>query len=373
MVRGMSGPRSRYASGDPSAGAPAEDLTSPTPPAPQSLASTATTASVTWTHAGAPPGTTYALTVVDSEDDEIAPDSGTGLGPWVIPVVSGRAYRATLAATGSDDQTSQSSALVQVTPDIGADFPLEGAAGWRVVYSADLTDQGSQGPFAAGSGTFTVDGASIPYVANAAAGTFNVNNNTTIGASGLVMVATSTASQLPQFSFTIPLGETWGPDVSMRVRARIRGLCGDTTDSFYLYVAAPDVTPANDTASTAKIGGMRILGQTTTVTTRRGGAASAGSTKPAGWANDTTDLYVEFLLAPYANDMIVFIDDASFASGESDLVGRTQSRDSNPTVTLPIWQDDSYETIKVFIAIANGGSGAGLPKIALKALQVELR
>ena len=54
-------------------------------------------------------------------------------------------------------------------------------------------------------------------------------------------------------------------------------------------------------------------------------------------------------------------------------MGRTQSRDSNPTVTLPIWQDESYTTIKIMIAVANGGAGVGLPKIALKAIQVELR
>jgi hypothetical protein len=108
------------------------DLTAPTPPAPQSLASSATTASLTWTHAGAPPGTTYALAVVDEAGTTVTPDSGSGLGPYVIPVASGKAYSATLTATGTDGQTSQSSALVQVAAS-------GSAPGWDVALDLDLT------------------------------------------------------------------------------------------------------------------------------------------------------------------------------------------------------------------------------------------
>jgi len=176
MVWGMSGPRSRYASGDPSAGAPATDLTAPTPPAPQSLASSATTASVTWTHAGAPPGTTYALTVVDSEDDEIAPDSGSGLGPWVFPVVLGRAYSATLTATGADGQTSQSSALVAVAST--------GGASWTRT-TVDLTDL-DVATLSAGSTTAVTRDAVT--VASIKVVNFNANNGAvTAGASGITI------------------------------------------------------------------------------------------------------------------------------------------------------------------------------------------
>lgn len=365
--------RNRYLSGDPSAGGEVVDLTAPTPPAAQSLASTATTASVTYTHPGAPSGTTYTIAVSDEADAEVTPDSGSGLGAWVFPVASDKAYAATIEATGPDGQTSQSTALVRVQPNIGTDFPLEGAAGWRVVYVADLTAQTAQGPLAAGTGTITVDGESITYLGNASAGAFASGNSTTVGADGVKLVATATANMLPQLALTIPLGETWGPDVAMRVRARIRGYCGDTTDSFFFYVAAPDVTVEYDSLSTLKTAGLRLLGTTTSAYTRRGGAASGASTRPAAWANGTADLYVEFLLAPYANDVIIFVDDAAFNAGDSDLVGRSQSRDSNPTVTLPVWQDGSYDTIKLMLAISNGGTGSTLPSIALKALQVELR
>jgi hypothetical protein len=82
------------------------DLTAPTPPAAQSLASSATTASVTFTHPGAPAGVTYALTVTDEDDTAVTPDSGSGLGAWVFPVASDKAYAATIEATGTDGQTS---------------------------------------------------------------------------------------------------------------------------------------------------------------------------------------------------------------------------------------------------------------------------
>jgi hypothetical protein len=100
------------------------DLTPPTPPSPQSLASSATTASLTWTHTGAPAGTTYALTVVDDAGASVSPSSGSGLGAYVIPVTTGKAYTARLRATGTDGQIAQSSALVYVaTADLSAPTP----------------------------------------------------------------------------------------------------------------------------------------------------------------------------------------------------------------------------------------------------------
>jgi hypothetical protein len=349
------------------------DLTAPTPPAPQSLASTATTASVTYTHPGAPPGTTYALTVTDEADASVTPSSGSGLGPYVFPITNNKAYAATIEATGTDGQTSQSTALVRVQPDIGTDFPLEGAAGWRVVYTADLTAQTAQGPLAAGSGSITIDGESIAYLGNSSAGTFGTGNTAAVGADGIKLLATILTNTLPQLALTIPLGETWGPDTSMRVRAVILAYCGDASDSVFFYVAAPDVTVEYDTASTAKTAGIRLLGTTTSAYTRRGAAASAASTKPTAWVGGSTDLYVEFLLAPYANDVIIFVDDSGFNSASSGLIGRSQSRDSNPTTTLPIWQDGAYDSIKLMLAFSNGGAGTTYPSIALKSLQVELR
>ncbi len=90
------------------------DLSAPTPPAFQELASSATTASVTWTHPGAPGGTTYALAVADEDNSAVTPDSGSGLGPYIFPVSAGKSYSARLRATATDGQTAQSSTMVVV-------------------------------------------------------------------------------------------------------------------------------------------------------------------------------------------------------------------------------------------------------------------
>ena len=111
------------------------DLTAPTPPAAQSLAGSATTASVTYTHPGAPGGTTYALTVTDEADASVTPSSGSGLGPYVFPVASGKAYKARLRATGTDGQVADGVALVMVQP---AD-PLAWAAPAAALVTAGTT------------------------------------------------------------------------------------------------------------------------------------------------------------------------------------------------------------------------------------------
>ena len=101
--------RRGYIAVDPPGGA---DLTAPTPPAVQSLAGGTTTASATWTHSGAPAGTTYACAVRGS-DGSTPTASGSNLGPWTWTVADGIAYAATLTAS-SGGQTSRSDALVNV-------------------------------------------------------------------------------------------------------------------------------------------------------------------------------------------------------------------------------------------------------------------
>jgi len=108
------------------------DLTPPTPPDPQRLASSESTASATWTHASAPSGTTYAITITDDEDNAVTPDSGSGLGPYVWPVSAGAAYVAILRATGTDGQVADSAALVNVAGSGGS------GGGWTSTF-VDLT------------------------------------------------------------------------------------------------------------------------------------------------------------------------------------------------------------------------------------------
>jgi titin len=81
-------------------------LAAPTPPAqgPPEASGTATVTR-TWTHPGAPAsGITYVLVVTDTATgDPITPVSGSGLGPYVIPVSNGLGAMAVLAAVRTLD------------------------------------------------------------------------------------------------------------------------------------------------------------------------------------------------------------------------------------------------------------------------------
>lgn len=146
------------------------DLTAPTPPAAQSLASTATTASVTYTHPGAPGGTTYALTVTDEADASVTPSSGSGLGPYVFPVASGKAYKARLRATGTDGQVADGVALVMVQP----------AGAWTKVGDVSFVGATAQ--------TFTTTGDKTVTLADASTVTVNATmsvGNITTGTAGV--------------------------------------------------------------------------------------------------------------------------------------------------------------------------------------------
>jgi hypothetical protein len=81
-------------------------LTAPTPPAqgPPEASGTATVTR-TWTHPGAPAsGITYVLVVTDTATgDSITPVSGSGLGPYVIPVSNGLGAMAVLTAVRTLD------------------------------------------------------------------------------------------------------------------------------------------------------------------------------------------------------------------------------------------------------------------------------
>lgn len=109
------------------------DLAPPIPvDAEQSLAAGTTSATVTWTDATAPAGTTYAVTVTDEAGAAVTPASGSGLGPWVFPTANAKSYIPTIASTATDGQTAQSSALVAVAAAVSG-------AGWDVALDLDLT------------------------------------------------------------------------------------------------------------------------------------------------------------------------------------------------------------------------------------------
>lgn len=350
-------------------------LTAPTPPAAQSLASTATTASATWTHSGAPAGTTYACTVLGS-DGSTPTATGSGLGAWAWPVVSSVAYEATLTATGPDGQTARSSALVQVQPDLATDFPVEGEAGWRRVFESDLTAETPQGPLAAGAGTVSIGGKTVPFLANATTGTFGQYSNTSISEThGLKLDLVATNSQLIQLALDIPLGETISRETSIRAQFLIRIYNGDSSDSAFVFISDPSIDPDNNESSSARTGGFRAAGTTTNLYTRRGGNASTAQVADSTWVNGTTDLYLTLIAPGYGNDIVILVSDVSFATADVVYRGRSNSRASNAEWDAggSTFFVDTWSSLKVLFALGNGSAGTTIPTLAIRSIAVDLR
>lgn len=84
-------------------------------PARQALASTATSASVTFTQPGAPGGMVYSTSIADVTNGlAVTPSSGTGLGAYVFPVGSDKDYIVITSGTAPDGQISTAVAQVAV-------------------------------------------------------------------------------------------------------------------------------------------------------------------------------------------------------------------------------------------------------------------
>lgn len=124
------------------------DLTAATPPADQSLASSATNTTLTWTHPGAPGNVTYQPLLHDFVNQtDLSASSGSGLGPYVFPVKAGYGYGAYMTEIGPDGQTEFS----QVTSvQVGL------TTGWVVTGSLDFTTDITAGSSTATSGNITI-------------------------------------------------------------------------------------------------------------------------------------------------------------------------------------------------------------------------
>jgi hypothetical protein len=227
----------------------ADDLTAPTPPAVQSLASGTTSASATWTHPGAPAGTTYACTVRGS-DGSTPTASGSGLGAWTWTVASGVAYAATLTASASG-QTSRSDALVNV-----GEAP---ALAWAAPASAVVT----AGTTSATITWATPTGGTTPYSYSAASVVYD-----STGASSTAALSTSGAGA----GATTVSGLVNGQTVVVQ-----RTVTDDDDAEFPVQGAATvAATAASVTPGTAPAGQSLAAG-TTSVTIGTWGSPSGGT------------------------------------------------------------------------------------------------
>jgi hypothetical protein len=352
------------------------DLTAPTPPAqghPEPVGTTSV--SLTYTHPGAPEGTAWTLHVIDqATGSAITPSSGDDLGAYAIPVSDGTRAVHWMDAEGPDGQTSRSTpGVIVVEQDVADAYPVEGSAGWREVWSCDLTAATTQS-IPNGASTITLSGDTITTRGATAGGAAFGTNNTcsVINGQGLVLECTTTSSMLPEVTLTLPLGETLTADHALRVSVKWRVYNEDSNDSGWLYVADSAVTPTLDVSSASDVAGARITGQTASLTYRRGAQPSpAGVTVPVGLSNGTI-IYTEVIVPGYGNDAVIRLDDRGFKQATPQFRGRSQSAAAAPTTTATAWAE-GLSSIKLMLGVGNGGSGAGTPKGVVESILIEVR
>ena len=364
----MSGPRSRYASGDPSAGAPAEDLTAPTPPAPQSLASSATTASVTWTHAGAPGGTTYAIAVVDEAGTSVTPSSGSGLGPYVIPVASGKAYSARLTATGTDGQTAQSSALVAVAAAAST------AGAWTRVGGLTFIGATPQTFATIGDKTVTLADASTITVnaANTAGGIASTTSGVDADRGLIIDVPPAIASTAIRLRFAVPVSPSVATSDDLLVSFRWRCDMGTTT----AQRAVVGVVPSGGTETTASFSGSQRLGaagNTVKLQTRKAAVfADVAASIDTDWRDGTVLIQDDVRVVGSSRMLLVSEAPRDIDSEAPTYVANIGGDASGPDAGLePVLFSGS--TISVILYGWNGGASGGSVELGLEQIDIYTR
>jgi hypothetical protein len=187
-------------------------LTAPTSPA-QGAAEAAgtTTKSLTWTHPGAPAGVTYSLTARNvNTGASVTPSSGSGLGPWVLPVSDGVEITVTLTATrAADGQTATSTTYyLAVSPAPALSWAVPAAA---AVSSGTTSATVTWATPTGGTAPYTYSTASVVYDSQGASTTATLSTSgagagsTTISglASGQTVILSRTVTDAASASVTV--------------------------------------------------------------------------------------------------------------------------------------------------------------------------
>lgn len=153
-------------------------------PARQALASTATSASVTFTQPGAPGGMVYSASFADVTNGlAVTPSSGSGLGAYVFPVGSDKDYISIIAGTAPDGQVSTAVAQVAVAASPALSWAAPAAAVTNAgVTSANITWNTASG----GTAPYSYGAAGAVYDSQAASTTATLS---TVGTPGTTTVA----------------------------------------------------------------------------------------------------------------------------------------------------------------------------------------
>lgn len=344
------------------------DLAQPTPPAPQSLASSATTASLTWTHASAPAGTTYALTCTDEAGSAVSASSGSGLGPYVIPVAAGKAYSAQLRATGPDGQLSHSSALVAVA----AEATIAGT--WTQVGDVNFVGATAQTFTTTGDKTVTLaDASTVTVNASMSVGSITTGTAGVDATRGLIAdVPGAVASTAYRLRTAVPVSTSVGAtdDLLVVIRWRVnmatgtgqRALVGLTTSSG--TEASTEFSGAvwQNTSTDA----VKLQSRKTT------SVADVAASVPTGWRDGTTRVQTEVRVVGKARTLFATATSRNVDSGAATYTADIGGDSSGPNTGLeaPLF---SGSTVYVQFYSWNGGASGAACAAAVERIVIYKR
>lgn len=346
------------------AGGTVTDLTAPTPPAVQALASGTTTASATWTHSGAPAGTTYACTVRGS-DGSTPTASGSGLGAWTWTVADGIAYAATLTAS-SGGQTSRSDALVMVaTSTVGA---------WTQIGDVNFVGATTQTFTTTGDKTVTLSGGSTVTVnASMSVGTITTGTAGADATRGLIAdVPGGVATTAYRLRVAVPVSPSVGATDDLLVSI----LWKHNASTGNVQRALVGLTTSSGSEASPEFGGdvrQNAVSDVVKLQSRKyTSVADVAASVPSGWRDGTTTTQSDIRVVGKARTLLVTAGSRNVNSGAATYTADVGGDSSGPNAGLeaPLF---SGSTIYVQFYVWNGGASGPANAAAVERIIVYKR
>jgi hypothetical protein len=328
----------------------------------QSLASGTTSASATWTHPGAPDGTSYTCAVRGS-DGSTPTASGSGLGAWTWTVANATAYAATLTAS-SGGQTSRSDALVAVAAgSVAGAWTKIGDINFVGATTQTFTTTGDKTVTLAGGGTVTVN-------ATMSVGTITTGTAGADATRGLIAdVPGAVASTAYRLRTDVPVSPSVGATDDLLVLVRWRVNMGTGTGQRALV----GVTTSAGSEASAEFSGavwQNTAGNLVKLQSRKhASVADVAASVPTGWRDGTTLVQTDVRVVGKARTLFATAGSRNPDSGTADYLADIGGDSSGPNagVEAPLF---SGSTIYVQLYSWNGAASGGSCATAIERIQI---
>jgi hypothetical protein len=343
-------------------------LAPPTRPASASpYAAGTTSVSLTWTHPGVTEGVTYALTVTDATTGAtITPSSGSGLGPYVVPVSDGLGAIATLTAT----RTADSQQVPALPYSIVVNEVVPG--GWTKIGDVNFVGSTTQTFTTTGDKTVTLANSSTVTVnATMSVGTITTGTAGSNSTRGLIAdVPASAGSTAYRLRVAVPVSPAVGSTDDLLVQIET------VTQHHTLSSTGPrtlwGLTVAGGSEASAEFSGVVLQGATSAVKLQsRKGASPADitGTAPTTYYDGSTVIVAEVRVVGKARTAFVTptsrLPDSGTPTYTADIGG--DSSGPNTGLEAPLF---SGSTIYVQFYNWNGGASGPQTSAAIRRIRV---